>query len=254
MVVILFTLAGCLIPCGSMAAENNADSIDLTRTTIEKWVQTQRIISQEKRDMLLAAEMLNERIALVQREIESFQGKIKDAQESIAQADKKRDTMLEENDKLKQTSQLLVENIISLEGSVKQLISRLPDPIRNRIKLLSQRLPKDSEKTELSAAERFQNVVGILNEVDKFNREITVTSEVRSLADGSSVEVAVIYFGIGRAYYTNAKGDIAGIGTVSDNEWVWEPDNRIASNIAEAIAILKNEKAASFVQLPVEIK
>ena len=249
----ILACAVCLIPAVGMAAYNSAD-ITNTKAVLEKWVETRRIISQEKRDMMLAQEMLNERIALVQREIESLHGKIKEAQANIDQADKKRADMIEENEKLKTTSQFLTGVAVSLESSTKQLLERLPDAVSERVKPLSQRLPKDSAKTELSVSERFQNVVGILNEVDKFNREISVTSEVRTLSDNSSVEVAVIYFGIGRAYYTNAKGDIAGTGAAGDNDWVWKPENGIGLSITEAIAILKNEKAASFVQLPVEIK
>lgn len=236
------------------ASEQNSDNIEQAKSVIEKWVETRRIISQEKRDMMLSQEMLNERIALVEREIDSLNAKIKDAQASIDQADKKCADMIGANEKLKATSQFLTDIAVSLEGDIKHLLERLPDAVSERVKPLSQRLPKDSAKTELSVSERFQNVVGILNEVDKFNREISVTSEVRTLPDKSGLEVAVIYFGIGRAYYTNAKGDIAGTGAAGENDWIWEPESGIGTSVAEAIAILKNEKAASFVQMPVVIK
>jgi hypothetical protein len=122
------------------------------------------------------------------------------------------------------------------------------------VKPLSQRLPDDANETKLSLAERFQNVVGILNEVDKFNREISVTSEVRTLADGSSVEVTSLYIGIGEAYYVSANGAIAGVGVASEQGWIWKPANEAAPQIADVIAVLKNEKVASFIQLPVEVK
>ncbi len=251
---LLLAFVVCFLSSGATSADKNTANIEDTRVVIEKWVETQRIISQEKRDLALAKEMLTARIELVQREIESLRVKISEANASIAEADKKREDMIKENEKLKEASAALNSTLVSLEEGTKRLLRRLPDPIRERVKPLSQRLPDNSSQTKLSIAERFQNIVGILNEVDKFNREISVTSEVRTLADGSSVEVTALYIGIGQAYYASANGKVAGTGTASNEVWEWKPDNAAAGRIAETIAILKNEKVASFVQLPVEIK
>lgn len=242
----------CALSTVAVSADKGA-SIDDTRATLEKWVETQRLISQEKRDLALAKEMLTARIELVQREVESLQGKIKDAKDSIAEADKKRADLIDENEKLRKSTASLASTLALLEERTKKLLGRLPDPIRERVKPLSQRLPNDSGQTKLSISERFQNVVGILNEVDKFNREISLTSEVRTLPDGNSVEVTAMYIGIGLGYYASANGEVAGIGSAAETGWVWRPNNEAAGQIAEAIAILKNEKVASFVQLPVEI-
>ena len=244
----------CFFP--SIAISNNKTSVDIesASTAIEKWVETQRIISSEKRDMVLAREVLTERIELVECEIKSLQNKISQAEESITEADKKRAEMLEKNEKLKKASDSLGNILVSLEKRTRQLLKCLPDPIRQRVKPLSQRLPDNTGQCKLSVAERFQNIVGILNEVDKFNREISVTSEVRTLRDGSSVEVTALYIGIGCAYYASANGNVAGVGTASSQGWEWKQANEAAEQIIAAIAILKNEKVASFIQLPIEIQ
>ncbi len=244
----------CFLSTGAVSEEKTGVNINESRNVIEKWVETQRIISEEKRDLKLAKEVLNERIELVRQQIESLREKIDDAEKSIAEADKKRAEMMEENKKLKDASASLNEIIKTLEKRTKQLITRLPNPIRERVKVLSQRLPDETEQTNLSVAERFQNVVGILNEVNKFNRDITVTSEVRELPDGTSAEVTALYVGLGQAYYVGAKGNIGGIGYVSEEGWVWEPANEAASRIAQVIAILKNEQVASFIQVPIKIQ
>ena len=120
--------------------------------------------------------------------------------------------------------------------------------------MLRSQLPDNPQETKLTVSQRFQNVVGILNEINKFNRQVSVNSEVRTLADGSVVEVASLYIGIGQALYTSANETVAGTGMANEEKWVWKPNNQAARKIAEAIAILKNEKVASFVQVPVEIK
>jgi FtsZ-binding cell division protein ZapB len=236
------------------ADEMRESGTDGVRAALEKWVESRRVISQEQRDWALGKEMLNERIDLVQQEIDGLKEKISDAEKSISEADKKRADLVEQNDALKEASSALDETVLALENSTRALLKRLPDPIRDRVKPLSQRIPEDVEETKLSLAERFQNIIGILNEVNKFSREITLTSEVRSLPDGTSAEVTALYVGIGQAYYASADGKIAGSGTASADGWAWTPNNGIAAEIMNAIAILKNEQVASFVQLPVEIK
>lgn len=243
----------CLLTSGAVAADAG-NGVDRVRSALEKWVETRRLVSLEQRDWDLGREMLNERIALLEREIETLRGRIAEAQESISDADKKRAGLLEENEALKAASSGLAESMAVFEIRTRSLLNRMPDPIRERVKPLSQRIPEEVAETKLSFAERFQNVVGILNEVNKFNREITVTSEVRALPDGTSAEVAAMYVGVSQAYYVGGNDLIAGYGTAGADGWVWTAADAIAPQVAQAIAILKNEKIASFVQLPVEIK
>lgn len=234
--------------------DEGSSGIEMTRTTLEEWVETRKIISNEKRDFEFAKEMLSERIELVEREIEALKTRIRAAEESITEADQKRGELLEQNERLKEASSSLKETVDDLEVRTKTLLSQLPDPIRERIKPLSQRFPENPGETKMSLSERFQNIIGVLNEINKFNREITMTSEVRDLPDGSSVEVTALYVGIGQGYYVSAKGDIAGVGTVSkQGGWGWKQADKAADEIREVISILKNETVAKFVQLPVEI-
>ncbi len=251
---ILCATAIFLLSSGAISADKTESDIEATRTAIEKWVDTQRVISKEKRDFALAKEMLNERIELVQREIQSLRGKIDEAEKNIAEADEKRQEMMEENDKLKQASAALEDTLIALEDSTKQLVKRLPHPFQQTVKPLSQQLPDNPEETKLTTSARFQNVVGILNEVNKANRKITVTSEVRDLDDGTSVEVTTLYAGIGQGFYAGANGKLAGYGFSSAEGWEWVEENDSAPQISDAIAIYENEKVAAFVQVPVKIK
>ncbi len=251
-VIIVFTIF--CFPSGNPFADEVAIQIEGTRTALEKWLETQRTISKEKRDLALKKEMLTERNELVRREIKSLREKISEAEESIAEADKKRAAMIEENDKLTQASVALHDTLNSLEESTKKLLQRLPDPIRERVKPLSQQIPDQPDQTKLTVAQRFQNVAGILNEVNKTNRDIFVTSELRTLPDGTSAEVTALYLGIGQAYYSGANGTIAGVGCATDEGWSWKSANEAAAQIAAVISILNNEQVASFVQLPVEIK
>ena len=251
---------GILIVILSIAAigwpsdSDNPGSIETTRTVIEKWVDTQGLISKEKQDWALTQQSLNDRIDMVKNEIDSLQGNIAKAQKDVNDKDANLSELIKENDNFKSASEELGKIVTKLESKTLSLNNQLPEPIRERIKPLSQRIPEDPNKTELSLSQRFQNVIGILNELNKFNHEITVTSEVRKLSDGSSVEVTALYIGLGQAYYVNASGTIAGVGRPSENGWNWESANEAADKIMDVVSILKNEKVASFIPLPVKVK
>ncbi|MBL8860491.1 MAG: DUF3450 family protein [Planctomycetes bacterium] len=228
--------------------------IATARTTLERWVETRRVISLEQSDWQVGKEVLESRAAVLLREIEALQGRIGDARGSIAEADKKREALLEENARLKEASASLATTVAGLEARTRALLRRLPDPIRERVKPLSQRLPDETAEARSTLSERFQNVVGILNEIDKFHRTITLTSEVRQLGDGTTAEVTAIYLGISQGYFVTASGLSAGTGTSGAEAWVWTPANDAASRIARAIAVLKNEHVAEFVPLPMRIQ
>ncbi len=235
------------------SAQGGQEDLDSTRQAITEWVQTRQLISQEKRDFEIGREVLEARIDLLQREIESLRKRTADADSSIAEADKERDELFEESEALKAASAKYAETVVLLEGRTKELLIGMPEPILDRVKSLSQRIPEDPESTKLGLSERFISIIGILNEVDRFNREITLTSEVQQLPNGTTAEVAVMYVGVGHAYYVTNNGDAAGVGTSTPEGWTWKEANASAADIALAIDILKNKEIAQYVRLPIQI-
>ena len=53
-----------------------------------------------------------------------------------------------------------------------------PAAKRRTHEFLVQRLPQNSADTKIGLPERFQNVIGILNEIGKANGEVTVATEI----------------------------------------------------------------------------
>lgn len=253
---ILLAVAGCLLlPRLALAQGGRANEKVLeARTALEEWVETRRIISQEKRDWALGRELLQDRIDVVKREIESLRTRISDAEKSLGEAETKKAELVASKEQLVQSSSALSGIVAALETRARELLPRLPGPLREQVLPISQLIPEKPEESKASLGHRFLSVVGLLNEVDRFNREITVTSEVRPLGDGNTAEVTAMYVGLGQGYYVTARGDAAGVGTATEEGWVWIPANESAAAIKRAIAIHKNEDVADFVRLPVHIK
>jgi len=242
-----------LFSLGAMTADQTSPSLDDTRALIEKFVETKRIISQEKRDWTVASEMLQQRIELVEGEIVSLREKIREAEASRDEVADRRAGLVRQSDALKAEGDSMLARVVEFESRVRELLPWLPDPLRERVQPIVQKLPADAESATQPLSDRFLYVIGVLNEVDKFNREITVASEIRTLPDGSSASVMTMYVGLAQAFYVGANGSAAGIGVPTANGWEWKPSNQHAVEIARAIAIFNGEQVASFVKLPVEI-
>jgi len=226
--------------------------VDDTRAKLDAWIEMERSIAEEKRDWALSKEILDERILLVSDQIELVREEITLVEGETTDSDRALEVMVQKNEALKEASATLGERVVVLEERVRVLVKRLPSPLKDKLQPLTQRLPESDEEAKLPMSQRFLTVIGILNEINKFNREIITTSELRTFEDGTSAQVTVVYVGIGQGYYVDQSGKLAGVGTATEDSWIWKPVNESAPQIAQAIAIMNNEAPAAYVNLPVE--
>ena len=224
-----------------------------TRLVMGKWIETQQIVSKERNEWQQGKEILVSRLDLVKREVASLEEKLAQSETAVKEAHAKRDALLAQGEELRQAGAHLTTAATTLEAEVKRLFVTLPAPLRERLAPLYQRIPEDPATSKATAAERFQNVLGILNEASKANSEITVTFEVRELAGGKPTEVRVLYIGLAQAYYVSANGE-AGIGHPTPEGWVWEPAPASANDVLTALEIIQGKHTPAFVPLPVKIQ
>lgn len=261
--VAMMLLAGamCLLSASALQAGTGASqpqsqpapTLEQTRLTMDKWIETQQIISKERKDWQQGKEILTGRVDLIKKEIAALEEKINQAKSGVAEANKKRDELNAENDQLKAASTQLATATTGMESEIRRLFKTLPEPLQTKFQPLYQRIPEDPAHTTAAVAERFQNVLGILNEANKANNEITVNYEVHTLSGGKPAEVQAIYIGLGQAYYVSAGGE-AGISHPTPDGWTWEPRNSIAGDLMLVLEILQGKQTAAFVPLPVKIQ
>lgn len=247
-------LFGYLLMTGLQAGAQVPSASEKTDEELSAWLDTSLLLSRERADWKTAQAMLNERLDLLQSELASIRQRMSAAEEEGGRTSDEIKTLEAEKAALAGVSSNLQETVSRLEGALRVLLSNLPAPIQERVRPLSQRLPADPARSAASTGERFQNVVGILNEVSKFAREVTLASEVRDLTDGSRVEVTSVYLGIGQAYYVNPERGIAGVGRPGTNGWVWTSQPELVPDVQRAIAIYRNEQPAAYVRLPLAVR
>jgi hypothetical protein len=233
--------------------EEPAPAFDATRSTMSKWVETRQLISKERKDWEQEREILNSRIRLIEGETTALKEKLAQAHSGSSTADEQHRTVIAERDAALGATTHLAERMGELENQVRGLFAQLPETMKERLKPLVDRMPTDPRSAKVTVAERFQNVLGLLTEMNKINSEITVASEVRSLSDGKPSEVHTVYVGLGQAYFVSARGE-AGIGHPTADGWVWVAANDLSRDINQVLDILQNKRSPTFVGLPVSLQ
>lgn len=237
--------------CAACAQEE----LEAARQSLEKWLETQRLISKEEQEWRVGKELLQERVDLIRKESEALKGKIEQTRKETAEAAAKVAELKTQNEGLKVGVKALHDDIKNLELRTLAILPWTPEPVRQRVAPLSQRIPANPAESKLSLSERYQNVIGTLNELNKAARELSVSGEVRKLADGRQVEASVFYIGLSQAYYVNEKSAVAGVGRLGPlGTWEWVEQNDLVGPVSQVLGIYKSEKPAAYVALPVSVK
>jgi hypothetical protein len=248
-----------LLGAAASAAQAQEDSREgdwrgAMRSAMERWVETEKLISAERADWAVGREILQDRIAVLTNETAALVAATAGLDADYAAASGRLGDLVAEQEALKTLADALAADVAKAEARVLAILKRAPTPIRDKVRPLSQRIPERPGESKAGLGERLQNVVGVLNEVNKFARDVAIASEVMTPAGGESFEATVIYFGLGQAYYVNPLGTAAGRGAATPEGWVWMPSNAIARAVADVIAIHRNEKPAAYVTLPIAIQ
>lgn len=246
-------LASALPLSAWQGGEQGQPTLEETRLTLSKWIETQQIISKERNEWQQGREVLLGRLELVRKEVATLEEKIQQSQAAVAEGAKKRDELQAQNDAVKATGAQLAAAVDAMESGTRTLFKSLPDPVVTKLQPLYQRIPDEAAKSRVSVAERYQNVLGILNELNKAATEIAVAFETRTQPDGRTIEVQTIYVGLAQAYYVSPQGD-AGIGRPSPEGWKWTADKSIAGAVLTALEVVQGKQTPQFVPLPVRIQ
>ncbi len=237
-----------------LCAPGRAAGLDEARSAVEQWVKTRQLISRTQADWANDRETLEQNIAMLERELRTIEEQFAGLSTNTVEAEKER-RQAEESLK---TSQAALEQAArfaaGFQQEVNQLVPRLPAPLQDLLRPFLNRLPAASAPRRITSPEHIQALVGVLNELDKFNNAVTVFSEKRRDQQGAEVAVETVYVGLGAAYFVNEAGDFAGWGTPGASGWEWKVEPGLAASVREVLRIYRNERPARFIPLPAQIR
>ncbi len=251
--LIQFSFASALLFAALLAVPLQSSGNEV-RSSLDRLIETRKLISEEETQWRTEREGLEKTIELIERELSRLADDIELTEEESAAAEMELSRLGEQNEALLEITNTVEHRIGRTERALPGLFASFPEPLRDRTRpLLARREPGENNVPAAPLAQRAQAMVGFLGEADRFQENIRAVREFVSL-DGDETEVRVLYIGLGQAYYLSSEGNRAGIGSPGDDGWEWTPRNDAAASIRRAFAVYDLETAPEFIRLPVAIQ
>ncbi len=217
------------------------------RNVLKEWIGVQKTLrstraawKEEKTALERHRSLLKEELALLERQLEA-------AEQGVEKGEGETERLAERLAGVEESRKGMLQDLERLEARLKSLFPKLPKVLQAKLE------PLIAKSENADPGHRFQYLVGALNEVDKFQSQLSLVPEM-ILLDGRETQVNVLYLGLAQAYYVDRQGIRAGRGLPGDDGWKWEATDGLAPAIANMMRIYGNEVPADFVILPVEAK
>lgn len=244
-------LLGSLLPGG--LAFGSGTSMQESREVYREYIAVRKTIGEERSAWQSQKTVLEDRLTVVKTEIDQIRETVATLESSASTADTTRAALQDELEEARRVSQAFNEAIGAYEGRVKALLGRLPASLGGELQQLTARLPSDPSATVLSYSQRLQTIVAILAQIDRFNSDLRLVTEIQEL-DGGRFEVQTLYFGLASAIFSDGTGAYAGYGVPSDDGWNWTQVDPVAGqSILAAIEVNATRRAPAFVPVLMEI-
>lgn len=252
---LMLILGGLSLVGGAIAQDDEgADPVNEIRTMQQEYISLRSQISKERAQAAETEQFLQDRIALVEQQIEIAR---EAASESDAEAAKTAESIARletENDGLKAATSSLEAVIWDLEREVLELRGWMPEDLKEDTRTLAALVPATQEKAgSRKLYDRFITVVTILNQIDKFNTNIELVAENRKVGS-DEISVTTMYIGVSHAFYATDDGTRGGYGVPSPDGYKWTPSDGDAAAIRQAIGIREGKEKAEFIELPFAVK
>jgi DNA repair exonuclease SbcCD ATPase subunit len=226
------------------------------RTSVREWVETMRKIQEEETSWTRDKEVLQGYKEGLEREIEDLKEEIERAKARREGGDKQSLDKLTERDLYAAAQETLVSQVRALEEGLAERLPLLPAPLREQPKVAlaietlhgGLQLPADKQSQDVS--KRLYNATELLAEVEKFQQQVHVHTELRKDSKGREFKMQMVYFGLAMAYGVNEDGSFAVTGRPGSNGWEFQERTDLAPRIQELVKSAGDEKNASFTKLP----
>ncbi|MCX7866636.1 MAG: DUF3450 domain-containing protein [Limisphaera sp.] len=246
-------LAGFCSAGAGAAAEADPAAAEF-RAVLEQWIQTRQLISKAKSEWAAEREMLQQTLAMLQREVESLETALSQTETQSVAVTAERALVKRQQESYDAALTLLRDRLAALVPRLQRLQPSFPEPLQKAVSPLWDRLAAGGQGATQSAGARLQTVVTLLNEAEKFDQGLTLHAELRPGPDGQPVKVQTLYLGLAQAWYVDQNGRIAGRGVPTSEGWRWVEEPGLGPRVQEAVAVHEGRRPARYVELPVEVQ
>ena len=245
----------CLVLFIFCHSQSSADAaLDNTRNAIQEWVNTEQLISIEKKQWREEKRSIEDILKILAAEKKELNRQVTLAKETTTRADEKRAALVAELSSYQEISSVLELRLEDFERQISLIDPYLPDILRKELSPQMARIKFISVGIAYSVSERAQTVLNILSQIAKFDRKLTLTTATRTNSQNEEIEVRVLYLGLSRAFYVNRGATVGGYGVPSESGWRWQQDNDLSETIARSMDVYEAKLSPEFVMLPMKVE
>ncbi|MEM7393145.1 MAG: DUF3450 family protein [Verrucomicrobiota bacterium] len=221
---------------------------------VGEWSDLRTAIADEERAWKRQERQWNEEIAQLEQEKARLDEEMQRSRTNVRNQEEKHVQALRDRDRFHQMAQGLSALLEQAEADLTTWQARLPPGMSAPLKSTFQRLPTNkTSRATMSNETRLQTVLGLYAELDKLQHTWHVLKEVLSLPDGSRKEMDTLYIGLARAFAVSPHNASALVGVPGPTGWVWRERLELAPAIRSTVDILRGERPAELVDLPLQI-
>ena len=229
------------------------------RTSVREWVETMRKIQEEENNWTKDNDVLKAYKEGLEKEIEDLKEEIERARTRRDGGDKQSLEKLTERNLYAEAQEELARQLRVLEEGLAAKLPLFPAPLREQAKVslaietlqIGLQLPPEKQSQDVS--QRLYNATELLAEVEKFQQQVHVHTELRKDSEGREFKMQMVYFGLAMAYGVNEDASFALTGRPEADGWKFQERKELAAGIQELVKAATDEKNASFNKLPLVI-
>lgn len=222
-----------------------------SRELIRQWVQTERMISEEKTAWQVEKQRMQQLLEIYRKELKLLDEELSKAGASVESVDENQRVLEQSLKEHREARQQLQATMARLLPRMQALVKKFPQPLADELEsdIAVIHDPKAMEKPR----DVLKSMIAVLSGAGRFNRTITLAEETRELGEGKKLAVDVIYLGLARAFYVAGTGETAGVGSPSADGWKWDSSPGIADDVRQVIAVYQKTKQPQMVKLPIKL-
>ena len=231
-------------------AGESDDLLTLIEDHTDRWMETQRRISEARNGWAEEREILQHNVVLLEREQESLKEKLEGHRLAASLYETTHRNVSEALEEQRAGTVQLAALQEQLEERVEQLVPRLPGPLMESLQPHLRRMAAGRISDEVGMANRAQNLISILAVIDQFGNNLTLTHMVRDSEDDGEYEVRILYWGLAFAYAVDTQGKRAWLLRPTEEGWGWLERHDRAADIEAIIDIYEKRRKPTLVTLP----
>ncbi len=228
----------------------DSDVLDRIESNTDRWMETQRRITEARSRWNEERELLRHSVSVLEHEQESLRERVEGYKFAESLYENTRQNVSEALNEHQSSNAQIEANLNQFEGRVRQLVRRLPSPLRESLESQRRILETGQTSNDAKISNRSQNLISILSKIDQFSNNLTLTHRVRTADDGGDFDVRILYWGLAFAYACDAQGERGWILRPTEEGWEWMDRHDKSADIKAVIDVYEKRREPDLIALP----